>query len=278
VFSYQHDYHAGNHADVLKHIVLTLLIEALQRKPTPLRVIDTHAGSGTYDLASAMAQHGREFEQGVARVLDVVPTPPELARFVEAVKSLNEDGALRFYPGSPQMARMLLRPNDHLELFELHPQACNALTALFARDRQTHVHRRDAFEGLTAALPPPERRGIVLIDPSYETADEFGQVLAAMQRAHRRWPSGVYVVWFPLLAKAAGAKFIERLEALPLPRLFQVELEVAPGATGLRGSGLVIANLPFAVDAQLRTLLPWLHRHLAPHGAGGWRARWLRAE
>lgn len=277
MLSYQHEYHAGNHADVLKHIVLTLLIEALQRKPSPLRVIDTHAGSGGYDLTSPAAQHGREYERGIARVLAADDPLPELASYLAAVKSLNRAGPLQHYPGSPQIARNLLRPQDHLELFELHPQAFDALAATFGRDAQTHMHHRDAFEGVAAVLPPLERRGIVLIDPSYELGSDFANVLSALSRGHRRWSNGVIAVWYPIVHKPGTDTFLRRLENLPMPGVFDARLEVAaPRVEGLRGSGLVILNLPFGVDEQLRRVLPWLHRHLAPEGTGRWRAHWLR--
>jgi 23S rRNA (adenine2030-N6)-methyltransferase len=276
VLSYQHDYHVGNHADVLKHVVLTLLIEALQRKPAPIRVVDTHAGSGIYDLRGALTQRHREYENGVARVLEGKTPVPELASYVRALRTLNPNGELRRYPGSPQIAKMLLRPQDHLELFELHPQAHAALTAHFKGDRQTHVHRRDAFEGVAAVLPPPERRGLVLVDPSYETEREFVNVLGMLEAAQRRWPTGVYAIWYPLIGKLRAARFLARLEALPLPRLFQMELTLAtPDSVGLRGSGIVIANLPFELDEPLARVAAWLHEQLAQPSAGGWRARWL---
>lgn len=276
LLSYQHDYHAGNHADVLKHVVLTLLIAALQRKPTPIRVIDTHAGSGIFDLTGALAQRGREHEGGVARVLETRDPPAELGPWLESIRALNGDGVLRRYPGSPRFARMLLRPQDHVELFELHPQAYGALSAHFKGDRQAHVHRRNGFEGLVAVLPPPERRGLVLIDPAYESEREFSTTLHALRDARRRWPTGVYAVWYPLVRKPGAARFLARLEAPAWPRQFQIELELAPrDSEGLRGSGLVIANLPYGLDESLTSVAAWLHGALAPHREGSWRARWL---
>lgn len=278
MLSYQHEYHAGNHADVLKHSVLALLIRALQRKPKPMRVLDTHAGSGTYDLGSPEAQRGREFERGIARVLEERPVPPELAAYIQIVDACNRGDALETYPGSPRIARALLRETDRLELFELHPKAHAALESAFRRDRQVHVHRRDGFEGVLAVVPPPERRGLVLIDPSYETDEDFARVLDVVPALHRRWTNGVIAVWYPLLRRPQAAAFARRLCALDLPRFYRVELEVEPaGGFGLLGSGLAIANLPYGVDAELETLLPWLHRRLAVDGAGGFRARWLTA-
>ncbi|HEX6995964.1 MAG TPA: 23S rRNA (adenine(2030)-N(6))-methyltransferase RlmJ [Gammaproteobacteria bacterium] len=274
MLSYRHEYHAGNHADVVKHAVLALLIDALQRKPTPIRVIDSHAGTGVYDLTSREAQQHREFAQGIARIVDARPVPPELSRYVAAIEALNDGDVLLKYPGSPQLARMLLRDGDHLELFELHPQACASLEAAFGRDRRVHIHRRDAFEGVPAVVPPPERRGLVLIDPAYERREEFDRVLAMLPALLERWPNGVYAVWYPLLRKPEARAFVRQLRALEMPRPFQVELQVAPaGSFGLLGSGLVIANLPYGLDAQLKTVMPWLHRRLAPEGAGSWQAR-----
>lgn len=276
MLSYLHAYHAGNHADVLKHAVLALLIDALQRKPKPLRVIDSHAGAGTYDLTSARASRGREYAEGIARVLDARPVPPELSRYVGVVEAMNYGNALDRYPGSPALARALLRDDDHLELFELHPQAFDSLEAEFRADSRVHLHRRDAFEGVPAVVPPRERRGVVLIDPAYEDRDEPKRVLALLDALERRWPTGVAAVWYPLLRKPEMAAFVRRLRELPRPRLFQVEIDVAPpGGLGLLGSGLVIANLPYGLDAQLKTIVPWLHARLAPEKAGGWRAEWL---
>lgn len=276
MLSYQHEYHAGNHADVVKHAVLALLIDALQRKPKPIRVIDSHAGAGFYDLTSPAAQRNREFADGIARILDARPVPPELSRYVGAVETLNGGDVLLRYPGSPQLARMLLRDDDHLELFELHPQSCASLKAVFDGDRRVHLHRRDAFEGVPAVVPPPERRGIVLIDPAYEQREDFNRVLDLLPVLLRRWANGVYAVWYPLLRRPEARAYVRQLRALDMPRMFQVELQVAPaGSFGLYGSGLVIANLPYGVDAQLKTLLPWLHQRLAPQGVGAWQARWL---
>jgi len=276
MLSYQHEYHAGNHADVLKHSVLALLIEALQRKPAALRVLDSHAGSGGYDLEGPLPQRGREFASGVLRVLHAADPPAPLRRYLGAVHAHNDAGTFRYYPGSPQLALGLLRPQDHLELFELHPQALQGLRERFGRETRVHIHRRDGYEGLVAVLPPKERRGLVLIDPSYERKDEFARVVETVAQAFKRWRNGVYVVWYPLIRHAGAQMLVDRFQKLALPRLFQVELEVAAhDAPGLRGSGLMIANLPYEVDAALNELLPWLHAHLAIDGAGHWRARWL---
>jgi 23S rRNA (adenine2030-N6)-methyltransferase len=275
LLSYQHDYHAGNHADVLKHTALVLLIQALERKPAALRVIDSHAGSGVYDLAGHMAQHGREFETGVALVRNAGAPPPSVRRYFEVLDELNASGALLRYPGSPEIAARLLREQDQLELFELHPQAATALRKRYARNPQIHVHRRDGFEGLVAVVPPKERRGIVLIDPAYEEKEDFGRVAHLVGACRKRWANGVYMIWYPLIRHAGADRLIEALRELAIPRTLRVELEVAPNSDGLRGSGLVIANLPFQVERELRELVPWLGRVLAQSADATNATYWL---
>jgi 23S rRNA (adenine2030-N6)-methyltransferase len=281
VLSYQHDYHAGNHADVLKHSVLAILIRALQRKPGALRVIDSHAGSGIYDLCGELPGRGQEHRNGVMRLLAEPPAlatagpPSSLAPYLEALRALNPDGNLRYYPGSPQLALTLLRAQDQLELFELHPQASAALQAHFRRQPRVHVHRRDGFEGLVAVVPPPERRGIVLIDPSYEQKSDYVRVAEAVAAASKRWSNGVYVIWYPLIPQPGSGKLITALARLKLAATYQVELEPSPDSPGLRGSGLVIVNLPYQIDAELECLLPLLLTHLSADGSGTSRAGWL---
>jgi 23S rRNA (adenine2030-N6)-methyltransferase len=274
LLSYQHDYHAGNHADVLKHAVLALLIRALQRKISPLRVIDTHAGSGLYDLSSPMAQHGREYERGVARVMAASDPPATVAPYLEVLEQLNH-GDLNRYPGSPAFALSLLREQDHLELFELHPQALEALRQWAGREPRVHIHRRDGFEGLPAIVPPPEKRGIVLIDPAYEQKTDYDRVADVLATSCRRWPNGVFVIWYPLLRQQGSAHLIRKIQRLGLPKVFQVELTVAPEGEGLRGSGLIIVNLPYQVDEALGQLLPWLTSRLSTGGDGTWTSEWL---
>ena len=275
MLSYQHEYHVGNHADVLKHAVLAIVVRALQHKPAPLRVIDCHAGSGAYELTSALTQRRREFETGAGRIFGAREAPASLAPYLDALATLNPSGTLTRYPGSPQVALSLLRPIDQLELFELHPQALTTLRACFAGRPQVHIHKRDAFEGLVAVVPPKERRGVALIDPAYEDKDDFRRVAATVVAASRRWAHGVYLVWYPLLRQAGTAKLLSGLTKLALPRCYRIELVPDPSAAGLRGSGLVIVNLPHRVDAELATLLPWLDDKLARSTQSTWHAGWL---
>ena len=279
MLSYQHEYHAGNHADVLKHAVLALALRALQRKDKPLRVLDGWAGAGRYDLASREARRNAEHENGIARLLAAKTVPPELDPYLAAVRAANPEAKLRYYPGSPRIARNLLRPGDHLVLMELHPRAFGALRRNFAGDRQVHVHRRDAFEGIPALVPPPERRGLVLIDPSYEVREDFRRVVELLQASHQRWPGGCYVVWYPWIRDRQAERFPAAVAAAGIRRIYRVELQVESGLfDGMRGSGLLIVNPPHGLETQLRSLLPWLWETLAVSGGGGCLAEWLVLE
>jgi 23S rRNA (adenine2030-N6)-methyltransferase len=279
MLSYQHEYHAGNHADVLKHAALTLVIRALQRKPTPIRVLDSHAGAGVYDLGSREARRNAEHEGGIARVLAAPDPPPALADYLDAVRACNPGSSLRRYPGSPWIARHLLRPVDHLELMELHPRAVSALRRTLGGDAHVHVHGRDAFEGLPALVPPPERRGVALIDPSYEVKEEFGRVVDLLAACHRRWPAGVYVAWYPLLRERAAERFVPKVAALGIRRIYRAELAVeGTGYDGLRGSGVLVVNLPFGLEASFGSALAWAWDVLSAQRRGAWQAGWLVPE
>lgn len=281
MLSYQHDYHAGNHADVLKHAVLALVIRALQKKPAAIRVIDSHAGSGIYDLASSEARRNAEFADGIGRVLAEPLPPVELKPYLEVVRAVNGPGSahaggLGRYPGSPEIARQLLRPDDHLDLLELHPGALARLRRHYGRDRRVHVHERDAFEGLPALVPPSERRGVVLVDPAFEVKADFASVAGMLASCHRRWPGGVYLVWYPLIRHPLAERFPARIRATGMPKLLQAELQVEIDAfDGMRGSGLVIVNPPFGLEDQLNVLLPWLWQALRNDDRTGWRVRAL---
>jgi len=275
MLSYQHDYHAGNHADVLKHSVLALAVRALQKKDTPLRVVDAHAGSGIYDLRSQEARKNEEFAGGIRRVLAAPSPPAEVQDYLDAVRTLNPPAAgadIHLYPGSPQVARHLLRPTDHLELLELHPAALARLRRNFGRDPRVHIHDRDAFEGLPALLPPKERRGVALVDSAYEVKEDFVGVVEVLKKCHQRWPTGIYLLWYPLIRHPLAERFPAKVRATGLPKLLQVELQVEIEAfDGMRGSGLCIVNPPFGLEGQLNALLPWLWQTLKNDDRSGWR-------
>jgi 23S rRNA (adenine2030-N6)-methyltransferase len=279
MLSYQHEYHAGNPADVLKHVAWALAIEALQRKPGAIRLFDAHAGSGSYDLGSREARRNAEHEAGIARVLAAAAPPADLKPYLDAVIAQNAPGKLQRYPGSPAIARGLLRSTDHLVLMEMHPRALGALRRTVGRERRVHVHERDCFEGLPALLPPPERRGAVLIDPSYEVKDDFVRVAALLQACHARWPAGTYLVWYPFIRDRAAERFPARIAATGIRRIYRFALQVAADtAPGMRGSALLVVNPPFGLPERLAALLPWLWQVLSADRVGHTDAGWLVPE
>ena len=277
--NYRHIFHAGNPADVMKHAVLAMILDHLRIKPNPFCVLDTHAGIGRYDLASEPAQKTLEHQDGIARLFGKTPPHPALEPYLQAVAALNPDGLLRWYPGSPRLARTLMRSGDRLVLMELHPEDHGTLREEFAGDRQTAVHRLDAYQALKAHLPPKEKRGLVLMDPPFEQPDEYARLAEGLLTAYRRWPTGIYALWYPIKERAAVWRFHDALETSGVPKILTAELTWHPEDTHLRlnGSGLVIVNPPWRLDETLREALPALHTAL-PSTGGGTSVSWLVPE
>lgn len=247
--NYRHAYHAGNFADCLKHALLLWLIGAMQRKPAPFLLLDTHAGAGGYDLAAGPAARTGEWRDGIGRLLD--DPPPPIADYVGLVRTLG------LYPGSPLLARRRLRPGDRLACCELHPEEHAALRRRFAGDRQVAVHHRDAWEALGALLPPRERRALVLIDPPYEVPDEFGRLAAALRRAVTKFPAGVFAAWYPIKHRAPVREFFAAVQAGGLRDVVAAELRLrAPlDPARLNGCGLLVVNPPFRFEAEAPAIL-----------------------
>jgi 23S rRNA (adenine2030-N6)-methyltransferase len=261
MLSYRHAFHAGNHADVLKHLVLTLVLRHMNQKDKPYRLVDTHAGAGGYSLEGRYAQKKGEFEQGIGRLWPRDDLPPAIADYVELVRRFNPDGGLSQYPGSPAIAQMLLRAQDQLRMFELHPTDHRILAAYLGQVKGAEVRNADGFDGLKSMLPPPTRRGVVLIDPSYEGHHDYGRVVATLRDALARFADGVYMVWYPQVQKVEAAELPRRLEALAPKGWLHARLTVQEPDTqgfGLAGSGVFILNPPYTLHAELLTLLPWL--------------------
>ncbi len=280
MLAYRHHFHAGNFADVFKHALLARLLRALLRKDQPLCYIDTHAGAGRYDLAHRWARKNAEHRDGIERLWRRSDVPDSLAPYVGAVRAENADGKLRFYPGSPRIARRLLRPGDRMVLTELNPTDCAELKALFAVDKRVAVEHLDGEQALKAYLPPKERRGLVLIDSPFDRAGEFKRTAAALAAAHQRWATGVYAFWYPLMEPATMRAFDRDVAATEVRKVLQLELSVHPErwTQTLRGCGLLVVNPPFGFDTEAVPMLDWLARALAPAGAGGHRVRWLVPE
>lgn len=280
MLSYRHAFHAGNHADVLKHAVETLLLAQLRQKEKPFCYLDTHAGGGCYDLSGDWSQKKAEYQDGIARLWDERADWPELADYFSVIETLNEQ-TLRFYPGSPEVARHLTREQDRLALMELHNQEIEILRRHLGHDPRTALHHRDGFEGLLGLLPPTPRRGMVLIDPPYELKEDYGRVVSTLQKALRKWPTGIYAVWYPILAEA-NDRSRDLLQAcqerLGCPQLV-AELQVAPQQAewGMDGSGMLILNPPWQLDTLLASLLPRLRDRLAQHADARCRVEWLVA-
>lgn len=254
MLSYLHRYHAGNFADVHKHLLLTRALAALLRKPAPLCVIDTHAAEGAYDLGAAEAAQSGEAAEGIAR-FRALADPPALAADYRAA---TEDPAA--YPGSPMLARRMLRDGDRLLLVELHPQAHAALKRTMRGDPRVHLHRRDALEALVALTPPAEKRGLAVIDPAYEVKGEYLSVPAAVAKAFARWRGGVYFIWYPLLPEGRHLDLLGALEGAGFPEVVASEwLRRDPGSgRGLYGSGVAVVNPPFRFAEEAAELGAWL--------------------
>jgi len=281
--NYRHAYHAGNFADVVKHVVLTRLLDYLKQKDKAFRVIDTHAGIGRYDLSSVEAQKTGEWQSGIGRLIDAQlsrPVAELLAPYLDTVRALNPDGGIQKYPGSPLIARHLMRKQDRLSAIELHPKDVGKLRTLFAGDFQTRVIELDGWLALGAHLPPKEKRGLVLIDPPFEEAGEFERLVDGLIRAHKRWPGGIYALWYPIKDRKAIIAFRKALKQSGIPKLLDIEFEIRPASSepSLDGSGLLVVNPPFTLEGELRTLLPALHRVLAVGKPAHWSLEWLAGE
>ncbi len=280
MLSYRHSFHAGNHADVLKHTVQSLIIESLKEKEKPFLYLDTHAGAGRYKLSSEHAERTGEYLEGIARVWARDDIPEELAPYLGVIRSLNPSGQLRYYPGSPLIARQLLRPQDSLQLTELHPSDYPLLRSEFQKDDRARVERSDGFQQIKAKLPPVSRRGLVLIDPPYELKTDYQAVVSGLIEGHKRFATGVYALWYPVVLRQQIKRMIHGLEDSGISRILQIELAVRPDNDhrGMTASGMIVINPPWKLEQQMAALLPWLHRTLVPEGTGHTTLSWIVPE
>jgi 23S rRNA (adenine2030-N6)-methyltransferase len=277
--NYRHAFHAGNFADVHKHVVLLALIERLKLKPKPLLYLDTHAGRGSYDLHSPNAERGAEWRSGVARVLDAAVTSEDLRRYRQAVSSASSAGAAR-YPGSPALAAEHLRTIDRIVLVERQITEAHALEQTVRGRRRVSVVCGDGYAALKTYLPPRENRGIVLIDPPYESEREFELVERALHLGLSRWPNGLFALWHPVKAGRQSHRFHTALRQSGIRKLLLLELNIRPADSplGLNGSSMIVANPPWRFDEALTPALTELHSLLDPERAGGVRVEWLVGE
>jgi 23S rRNA (adenine2030-N6)-methyltransferase len=279
--NYRHIYHAGNFADVVKHIVLVRIIMHLQRKDKAFRVVDTHAGLGLYDLASDEAQKTGEWLLGIGKLLNA-QIPGKIAPLVQPYLDLMQslDGGITAYPGSPLIARKLLRKQDRLSLCELHHEDVGVLRELFAGDYQVRVNELDGWLALGGHLPPKEKRGMVLVDPPFEQPDEFDRLVEGLAKAHKRWSGGTYCLWYPVKNQRNSDGFASRIQELGIAKTLRAELYIQrpDHDDGLNGCGLIIVNPPYTLEEELRLILPWLAGLLSQGKGAGSCLEWLTGE
>lgn len=266
MLSYRHAFHAGNHADMLKHLVLSLSAEYLTRKDKPLVYVDTHAGAGAYRLSTAQAQKKKEFETGITRLLAAPNPPAEIQFFLDTLKKTGLDLSDE-YPGSPSIAATLLGADHRLQLFELHPNDFPNLERNFYGDRRVRCYQRDGYEGLLSAMPPKERRALALIDPPYELKTDYDEVAETLATVSRKFPQLCALVWYPIVLRERSDALVRKLKKLSANWLL-AELNVAPDSDGygMTGSGMFVLNPPYQLGQQLSNSLPWLARQLADEG------------
>ena len=278
MLSYQHGFHAGNHADVLKHAVLSLALARLTEKDRPITYIDSHSGAGCYDLEGERALKTGEASSGVLRLLGRNDAPGGLAPYLSLCERLYADG--RRYPGSPAVAAALTRAEDRLVLMELHPGEHERLKAAMSADARAHVHFRDGFTGLTALCPPVPRRGLALVDPSYETDGDYPAAAEAVRTLARKWPEGIVAVWYPLVPRRAAATERLKSEVAEAGKGGVLCVEFCPSRAdesewGLFGSGMLVTNPPWRLDEDIGACLPWISGALAADASASSRLEWL---
>ncbi|AMB87440.1 lactate dehydrogenase [Pseudomonas agarici] len=277
--NYRHAFHAGNHADVLKHLVLTRLIALMARKEQPFAYLDSHAGIGLYDLKGDQASRTGEYLEGIGRLWGEQDLPAVTADYLRVLHEMNPDGQLRYYPGSPELARRLSRAQDRVLLNEKHPEDGKLLKDNMKGDRRVAVHLGEGWHVARALLPVAQKRAVLLIDPPFEQLDEMQRCAASLKEAISRMRQTVAVIWYPIKDQRALKRFYQDLAGTGAPKLLRVELLVHPLDTpaSLNGSGLAIANPPWGLEEELRQLLPWLAQKLG-QTQGDWRMDWLITE
>lgn len=279
MLSYRHSFHAGNHADVLKHTVLSLIIASLKQKETPFVYHDTHSGAGRYDLFSEHAEKTGEYKKGIELILPREDIPLDMSSYICAIKALYQNDALRFYPGSPCIGRRLMREQDRAVFSELHSTDFPLLLQEFRGDRQVKMYKEDGFARLKASLPPKERRGLVLIDPPYELKHEYQDVVNAIEDSVQRWATGVYAIWYPVVYRKNVDYMIKGIKNLGIKKVMQIELGVSPDCEerGMSASGMIVINPPWTLEKQMSETLPWLQSVIAPK-TGHHFVRWVVEE
>lgn len=281
--NYRHEFHAGNFADVFKHVVLCRILCHLRGKPAAFRVIDTHAGAGLYDLTGDAATRGGEWHDGIEKLLSAaIPADVAalLAPYLDVVGAYNKEGRLRVYPGSPALIKALLRPQDRFIACEVEPKAHLALARNLRRDNRVRVLDIDGWVALNAYVPPRERRGLVLVDPPFEADSDFANLAGGLGAAHRKWATGTYALWYPLKGRREADFLAKRLKRLGLPKILRAEILLAPlgDPARLGGAGMILVNPPWTLEDELSAILPALIGVFGGRGRPDFRLDWLMAD
>ena len=279
MLSYQHGFHAGNFADVHKHTILALMLEALNLKDKPWSYLETHGGCALYDLADDKAQKTGEYLAGIGKLWNEQAMPDAMRPYIAQVQAVNRGKELKFYPGSPSIASMLARTSDRLAVMELHPAEYQQVKQHFRDRPQVAVHHRDGYEGVLSMMPPKPNRGLVLIDPSYEVKTEYAQVAKFIQQLLTRWSNGSVAIWYPLLKAGQHQGMIDKIVASGVRRIYQSEFYVQDaGSQRMFGSGMLLINPPWQLDQKIAAVMPWLYRMLSHPEADEPQDKWLVPE
>ncbi|MBJ7539962.1 23S rRNA (adenine(2030)-N(6))-methyltransferase RlmJ [Marinomonas transparens] len=280
MLSYRHIYHAGNHADILKHLVVSQICRHLIKKEAPFFYLDTHAGIGQYSLDSEQAQKNKEFQSGIARLLDEKNLPESIEALLDIVKEMNPNKSLQFYPGSPKIVDYYVRQKDKLHLCELHPNDYPILAALFPNKRRANVSKEDGFSSVRAMLPPPQKRGFVLMDPPYEVKKDYQYVVKALQEGCQRFPQGTYAIWYPVLNRKQADDLLKAVKATKIRNVLLLELCIRDSEKerGMAGSGMIVVNPPWTLEQEAKEFLPALSKILAEDNQANHQVSWITPE
>lgn len=280
MLSYRHIYHAGNHADILKHLVVSQICRHLIKKDAPFFYLDTHAGIGQYPLDSEQAQKNKEFQSGIARLLDEKNLPEPVEALLDIVKEMNPNKSLELYPGSPKIVDYYVRQKDKLHLCELHPNDYPILAALFPHKRRANVTKEDGFASVKAMLPPPQKRGFVLMDPPYEVKKDYQYVVKALQDGCQRFPQGTYAIWYPVLNRKQADDLLKAIKDTKIRNVLLLELCIRDSEKerGMAGSGMIVVNPPWTLEQEAKEFLPALSNILAEDNQADFQVSWITPE
>ena len=277
MLSYRHAYHAGNFADVMKHVVLTTLLRYVTNKDAPVCYIETHAGAGSYDLRAEYARKTSESDMGIGRLWGACDAPEPIAAYLELARRFNANGPLTKYPGSPWFAAELLREQDRLMLCELHGSDYPKLQTLFRKDRRVHCYSDNGYQFSIGLVPPKERRGLILMDPSFELKNEYATALATIANLHRRFATGTYALWYPILDERRTAMLKRKVGQLGIPDVMHIDMTIAdrPSLPGMYGCGMLVINPPWTLRGDMELAIPYLISKLAQNAQGAYHIeRW----